>query len=148
MKKIKELIKKYKQIISYVIVGGFTTLISFGLYYFPGIRSLHYIAANTIAWICAVIFSFFANRRFVFESKSRGVRAVTLEFAGFVASRLFSLFAEDAILYILVAVGSGRNIAKLPAAIIVVILNYITGHFVFSEHGGKKKNEAADKAEA
>ena len=131
---IKHLWMRYRQFVSYAIVGGLTTVINFAIYYLPGLGSTNILIRNTVSWLVSVVFSFFANRRFVFHSMASTVRARLGEFIGFVASRSASLIAEDLIIALCAFCGIGNDIAKLPATVFVVILNYVTGHIVFRGH--------------
>ena len=63
--------KDLKELISYIIVGGCTTLVNFIIYWLL-IKLVHqgWLVANVISWIGAVIFAFFANRQYVFKSEN------------------------------------------------------------------------------
>ena len=128
---LRHLWTRYRRFISYMIVGGLTTVINFAVYYLPGLDLTNILIRNTVSWLISVIFSFFANRRFVFHSMASTVRAKLGEFVGFVGSRFASLIAEDLIIALCALCGLSNDIAKIPATVIVVILNYITGHIVF-----------------
>lgn len=128
---VATLIKKYRRFISYAIVGGVTTVINFAVYYLPGLADTNILIRNTVSWLVSVIFSFFANRRFVFKSAAASVRGKFGEFVGFTGSRLATLIAEDIMIALGALIGLGNDIAKIPATVVVVILNYITGHIVF-----------------
>ena len=71
-----KLYKKYKEIISYLIVGVLTTVVSLGVYYACVLtflnpeNALQLQIANIISWVAAVTFAYFTNRKFVFESKN------------------------------------------------------------------------------
>lgn len=125
-----------------MIVGGFTTLINYFVYYIPGVSSLHILLRNTIAWFVSVIFSFVANRRCVFHSTASTFRQKLQEFIGFVLSRGFSLIVENTILFAASSAGLNEDFAKIPVSIIVIILNYITGHIVFSGFSAVKQKTA------
>ena len=79
MNKILSLYKKHKEIINYLIVGGLTTIISMALFYgstwtfLDGNNPIQLQIANVLSWTGAVIFSYFANRIFVFESKEKNI---------------------------------------------------------------------------
>lgn len=71
---MNELLKKYGEIIRYVIVGGLTTIVSLLSYYICVLTFLNpdepvqLQIANVISWICAVTFAFITNRKIVFKS--------------------------------------------------------------------------------
>ena len=77
MKSIKELFYKYEEIISYLIVGGLTTMVSLITYYLlvytildPNI-GIELQIANIVSWIFSVTFAYFTNRKYVFKSKNK-----------------------------------------------------------------------------
>ena len=72
--KIKELLKKYRSQIVYLIFGVLTTgvnyLVYIPCYHYLGQTAFRYASAasNTIAWVFAVIFAYLTNKPFVFGS--------------------------------------------------------------------------------
>ena len=96
MEKIKELFKRYREIIVYVIVGGLTTVVNFVIFYlckitFGTSTAFTMNLANFLAWVVAVLFAFVTNKLYVFESKSMERKVLFKEFTSFVAARVFSL---------------------------------------------------------
>lgn len=146
MNKIKELIVKYREIITYIIAGGLTTLVN--LITFQVFNNLlgqeKYLISNIIAWIVGVIFAYIINKLWVFESKSWQANVILKEIPEFVGARLFSLFIEEFGLWLFVdklrfdrfsfdLFGfniNGKLISKLVLAVIVVILNYVFSKLV------------------
>ena len=125
MKRLVDLLIRYREIVLYVFFGGMTTVIdwivSFGLYAI----NVNVHAANTIAWCVAVAFAFVTNRVFVFESRAHGVRAVTRELAVFSGGRVVTLLLQE--LWVLVffdLLGWNKYAVKIIAAIVVIVLNY------------------------
>ena len=130
---MKELLRKYKSVILYVIFGGLTTVvdwsISFLLYYLWGdaIEAtpilLH--GANVIAWVAAVAFAYVTNRIWVFESKRRGFLPIVGELAAFAGGRVLTLLLQEAIMGIFCTwLGYNEYLFKIIAAVVVVVLNY------------------------
>ncbi|MGN0557687.1 MAG: GtrA family protein [Acutalibacteraceae bacterium] len=83
------------------------------------------LAANLIAWIIALVFAFVTNKFIVFGSRDTAAGAIIREFGSFTAARLFSFVCEELILFTATAVSFNLVAAKLLAAVLVVILNYI-----------------------
>lgn len=139
--KIKELIKKYKHIILYIIFGVLTTVVDFAVSFtMYGIVNHH--IANVSAWIVAVVFAFFTNRIFVFESKRHGIISVTKEFFMFCGGRISSLmFQEGAFLLLVDILKISEYYVKIPVSFGVVIINYFLSRLVFD----KRKNKGAEK---
>lgn len=138
---MKKLIKKLcnRETITYIIFGILTTVVNYIVYYllyrFTGLDALIY---NTIAWLAAVIFAFFTNKLFVFESKSFKFTVVFREFLIFVSARIISLILEEAFLALTVKVmGIHELISKLIISVIVVIVNYFASKFfIFKKEKG------------
>ena len=69
--------KDLKELISYVFVGGCTTLINFVIYWFViTMMDQGWLFANVISWVGAVIFAFWANKHFVFKSANETGKVV------------------------------------------------------------------------
>lgn len=130
--KLKRLWEKYKEIINYFIIGILTTLlnyISFAVLVYGLELEMH--LSNIIAWLIGVIFAYFTNKLFVFESKSFKTKVLLKEILSFGVARVFSLLLEELILFIFVnRLGMEKLIIKLFANIIVVIVNYILSKFI------------------
>lgn len=140
MKRIIKLYKKYEELIKYVIVGGFTTVVSLGTYYLcvktflnPN-NALQLQLANIISFICAVIFAYFANKRFVFYYSKKN------KFISFLFARLSTLIIDMLTMFILVTLfGVNDKISKLIVQVIVLVLNYLFSKFlVFSKRDKKR----------
>ena len=115
----------------YLIVGGCTTAINYVLYFALNAYDIYYVWSNVLAWIGAVAFSYFANGAWVYRAASR--RSLR-EAAAFVASRLFSLALETGLLFLTVkALGVDENLAKILVAVVVVVVNYLTGLVVYKK---------------
>lgn len=138
IKKIKALYIKYKEIINYLIVGGLTTFVALVVYYGSVLTFLNpnngieLQIANILSWIAGVIFAYFTNRKYVFESKNPNKLQ---EAAKFTASRLVTLFLDMATMFIGVTLLKFNDkIIKLVAQVLVIIGNYIFSKlFVFNK---------------
>ena len=128
IEKCKALLHKYRETVMYLIVGVATTVVSFALDYALLFLGMHYLVAQTLSWIGAVSFAYITNKIWVFESKVRGFLPLVKEFASFVLSRLFSFGVETLLLWLMVDIAAiSEGIAKIPVAVLTVVLNYITG---------------------
>ena len=129
LKKIWKLYKKYEEIINYLIVGGLTTVVSLGTYYFCVYTFLNpenafqLQLANIISWICCVTFAYFANRIFVFKSKRKDKLK---EAVSFYSSRIATLLMDMGIMFVFVTlIGFNDKIMKVVVQVVVTILNYV-----------------------
>lgn len=146
MMKIKDLLYKYKELITYVIFGGLTTLVNFVAFYVVTqiLGEELYLINNAIAWVVSVVFAYVTNKLFVFESKSWNLKLVAKESVEFVGARVFSFLIEEGGMLLFVSVLgfgeisfnifgftiTGQLIAKLILAVIVVIMNYFFSKFI------------------
>ena len=130
--KIRSLICKYWDILSYLFFGGLTTVVNF-LVYFPCYHWLNISAAvsNAIAWVVAVAFAYLTNKPFVFKSHDWSTKTVVPELTKFVSCRVASGAAETIILLITVDIFNWNgNLWKLITSVLVVVLNYFASKFL------------------
>ena len=162
MKKLKELFLRYKEIIMYLIFGVLTTLIGFVVYFVItklGTGAFHkpdgtpadwlVIAANIIQWVCAVLFAFFTNRKYVFENSEKA--PMLRQLLSFASARVATLVIDTVLIFALqwlllklsyqAIFGLNANdLAKCISAVVVIILNYVFSKiFVFKN---KKPTES------
>lgn len=136
---LKNFMVRYKSVILYVLFGGLTTLVNIAVYWlcyeFFGIAN---IPSNCAAWIASVVFAFFTNKFFVFESHDSSFLVMAREFALFVAARLATGALDVLIMYVFVDILSLNPLVfKVLANIIVIVLNFVFSKlFVFVS--GKK----------
>lgn len=130
------------EIIRYLIMGGATTLVSWGSYaLFAKTIGWTILASNILSWICAVLFAYLTNKVWVFRSYSWKIETVLKEAALFFSARLATGVIEMAGVPLLVKLGLSQKImgikgmaAKVLVSVIVVILNYVFSKlFVFRD---------------
>lgn len=127
MEKIRALVEKYWDILSYLFFGVCTTIVNY-LIYIPcyNILGLSASVSNMIAWAVAVAFAYLTNKPFVFKSHDWSAKTVLPELAKFLGCRVGSGAAETVILLVTVdLLGWNGNLWKLLTQVMVVILNYI-----------------------
>ncbi len=127
MEKIKALIRKYYDVLAYLVFGVLTTVVNY-LVYLPcyNLLGMKAVTSNVIAWVFAVAFSYLTNKPFVFRSHDWSMKTVVPELGKFVGCRVASGAAESAIILLTVDIlGWNGNLWKLITSILVVILNYI-----------------------
>ncbi|MCM1189146.1 MAG: GtrA family protein [Muribaculaceae bacterium] len=137
--KIKELWKKYEEIISYLIVGGLTTVVSwmamflvswlvFGNPLYP--TFWQNIVLTAVNWTAGVIFAYFTNRRFVFKSHE----PMRQEIPKFVMSRISTFVLDLVMRQVLGLMKVNVYVTTVVVAVLVVIANYIFSKlFVFKK---------------
>lgn len=140
IEKIKELCRKYEEIIAYLIVGVLTTIVSwaakflanaifFGNTMYP--TSTQNFILSTINWTAGVIFAYFTNRKFVFKSHDSMLK----EAPKFVLSRVSTWILDIVVMQVLGNVlGINLMIATFISAVLVMIGNYVFSKlFVFNK---------------
>lgn len=154
MMKIKSLLEKYRELILYVFFGGLTTLVNFVAFWLLNktIGEDAYLVNNVIAWFIAVVFAYVTNKLFVFESKSWKAKVIIKEIPEFLFARVFSLVVEEGGLWLFIEkMGfdrfslnlpgfdlTGKLIAKILLAVIVVIMNFFFSKFIiFAKRNNK-----------
>ena len=110
-----------KEIIIYLFVGVITTVVSWGAKYIGTFWLDSKIAEQNlgltiISWMAGVIFGYFANRVWVFQSKEKNMFKEGIKFAG---GRLFSGIVEVIVMQIFTVQ------IKLPNWFSVFICEYI-----------------------
>ncbi len=147
---------KNKEIILYVLFGGLTTLVNFFAFWLlnKAAGEYAYLVNNVIAWFVAVVFAYVTNKLWVFESKSWAFKTIVKEIPEFFLARVFSLFIEEAGLWLFVEKAgfdsfsfsvlgfdvTGKLLAKAVLAVIVVILNYFFSKFIIFARKKKENN--------
>ena len=133
---IKNLVKKYWELLLYLLFGVLTTLTNFVIY-LPLYNYCNFSAAvsNGIAWCAAVFVAFLTNKPLVFKSYDWSLKVVVPELVKFVGCRLFSGILETVMLWLTVdLLNFDGNIWKIVTSIVVIILNYIGSKlFVFQK---------------
>ena len=125
--KILELLRKYQDILAYLVFGVLTTLVDF-LVYFPltNMLSMNATLANAIAWAASVSFAFVTNKPFVFKSHDWSAQVLLPELSKFIGTRLGSGALETAMIFLLVdCLSLDGNIVKIAVSVLVVIINYV-----------------------
>lgn len=126
-----------KKSIRFVIVGVLNTIIDFGLINLLSIFGLNLIVANTFSTGTAMLFSFFANKKWTFNADGNYIKQIVLFFIFtaigiwviqnlflYLITKYIPNFGIDNIIF--------NNIAKILASIPSLIWNYFTyNYFVF-----------------
>lgn len=127
MRKIRTLIEKYYDVLSYLFFGVLTTAVNY-LVYLPcyNIWGMSASVSNVIAWVVAVAFAYLTNKPFVFRSHDWSAKTVVPELTKFVGCRLGSGALETVIIFVTVDLLSWNgNVMKLITSVMVIVVNYL-----------------------
>lgn len=138
MNKIISLLKKYREVICYLIFGVLSTIVNLVVYYGLTLTILNpknailLQCANILSWLAAVIFAYITNRKYVFRSQSKNVKK---ELTDFFIARIITLAMDMLIMFLGVSILKGNDkIIKILSQAIVIISNYIFSKlFVFKK---------------
>ena len=143
--KITYVIKKLlnKEVIMYIIFGVLTTLVNLIVsFVLEGIVNIDGAWASAIGIVSSILFAYFTNRKWVFNTKAKGFKENFREFVKFILGRAVTMIIEQGGVVIFY---SNMNLpfmpVKLSLTIIVIILNFFfSKFFAFSkEKEGNKK---------
>ncbi len=120
--------KKIRMYSLYILFGALTTVINTAVYTFAYYKLLRSnTVSNVIAWVCAVLFAYVTNRKWVFESKSRNIKA---EASMFFISRAVTGIIDVLLMYLAVDIlNFGGDRAKIVTNAAVIVLNYILSRY-------------------
>ncbi|MEG1526892.1 MAG: GtrA family protein [Erysipelotrichaceae bacterium] len=129
---IEKLWNQYKEVIMYLVFGVLTTLVNIVAYYVgDSILHIHYLIANAIAWVLAVLFAYETNRRWVFNRGNQQPGGKLKEFTMFVSCRLFSGVCDMGIMFVGIdLLGANGLFVKILSNVFVVVINYVFSKFI------------------
>ena len=142
MSKVFDLLKKHREIISYLFFGGCTTLINIIAYYVCyNVISISNVISTIIAWIISVLFAFVTNKLYVFNSKSKDMFTILKEAISFFSCRIATGVLDIVIMYVTVDLLSFNGLLwKIISNVIVVVLNYVFSKlFIFKNNEVEKE---------
>ena len=125
--KIVFYIKKYENVLLYLIFGVLTTLVNFVTYYICYTK-FHWInlASNTVAWILSVMFAFITNKIWVFKNSKRDVASIIKFYLTYLSTWLLSAL----LLYIWIEkIEISDKIAPIINIFITTPINYLMNKF-------------------
>ena len=129
-----EKLKKYREIIMYLIFGVMTTAVGWIVYFAvlwtwksslslptddtsSATYFLGYTIAQVVQWVAAVLFAFFTNRRWVFTDADKNV-SVPIQLVKFSAGRVVTFFMD----FVVTFFGAWALAALIPAMTSVSLL--------------------------
>ncbi|MDD3193669.1 MAG: GtrA family protein [Oscillospiraceae bacterium] len=142
IQKAMDLYRKYREMILYLVFGGLTTLVNILSYFvLTDLGHVNYLVSTAIAWVLSVLFAYFTNRVWVFQSTASGAQAILTEMGSFFGCRLLSGVIDMAIMFLCVSLLKlPDKLIKILANIVVIILNYLFSKlFIFKKGKGAQQ---------
>ena len=123
-----------KQFLRFLIVGGISFIVDFGLYTLLYRYGTPYIAASITSFIISVIVNYWLSRQYVFEIQPDV--SILVEFILYLILNIVALGLNTLILFISVHHFSFNPlVGKLIATAIVLIFNFITRKLLLEKLG-------------
>ena len=150
---------RMRELILYVVFGALTTAVNWAVYFlvtrllnlhsYPEGSGSYVLIANAgqvIAWVAAVLFAYFTNKKYVFQSTTDGKTGAWREFWLFVSARLASLVIFDLALFnLLLLLGMNADWDKLLMNALVILFNYFASRLVVFRKKAEDQPEQPEK---
>jgi len=135
IKTIQNLIHKYWEQLMYLVFGVLTTAVNMVVFYLlDQYTGMYYLLSNTIAWFLSVLFAFFTNKTWVFQSKYTTFRDFSREIASFFFFRVISYIMDTAIMFVGISMLHGPNmVVKIIDQFVIILANYIFSKWIFNK---------------
>ena len=135
IKTIQNLIHKYWEQLMYLVFGVLTTAVNMVVFYLlDQYTGMYYLLSNTIAWFLSVLFAFFTNKTWVFQSKYTTFRDFSRELASFFFFRGISYIMDTAIMFVVISMLHGPNmVVKIIDQFVIILANYIFSKWIFNK---------------
>ena len=141
--KLKELFYKNLHIVLYGVFGVLTTVVNIVVYWVMAhVIRIGTMPSTLIAWICAVLFAYVTNRKWVFHSKAIGKKEILGELISFFACRIATGVLDWVCMFVFVDILHINDIfIKISTNILVIVLNYVASKLVIFKTRKDKQHE-------
>lgn len=129
---IRTLCKNTKDIIPYLFFGICTTMINVVSYWcIAHLMKVSVMPSTIAAWCLSVLFAYVTNRKWVFHSKSKGIKEISYEMFSFFVCRLATGLVDWLCMFVFVTLAGLNDVfIKAVANVLVIILNYVASKLV------------------
>ena len=136
-----------KDIILYGIFGALTTIVNLVTFWIlESLLNWNENISNFIAIVLSILFAYFTNRIWVFNSTAKGYKEKISEFIRFISGRIVTMIIEFVGCSILFKTAIPTMISKLVITIIVIILNFfISKFFAFKSVKNRKRRNTKNE---
>ena len=144
LKTLADWYREHKEGMRYLIFGALATAVNIISYAIFASLILRFLsdavrvnASEIIAFIISLIFAYFTNKLYVFESKTNSMKELLREMFSFAGCRIFTEVVSIVIMNMAIWFNINDIIMKIVANIIVIILNFVLSKLIIF----KKKGE-------
>lgn len=142
---MKDIMKKVlnKEVMMYILFGVLTTLVNLIIsFILEGIVHIDGAIASAIGIVSSVLFAYFTNRKWVFDTEANGFKENLKEFVKFILGRAITMIIEQGgVVIFYSSMKMPFMPVKLSLTIIVIILNFFfSKFFVFVKNKGGRKS--------
>lgn len=138
-KNINEIVKgdsRLSEIIRFCMVGGFATVLQYGVYVvFVDAVDVKAVPSTLISYAISFIFNYLLSTYFTFQKKPNAQNIL-----GFIASHAVNMGMQTGIVAIFKGI-VGATLALLPALAICIPLNYLMVRYAFNHNIFKKERK-------
>lgn len=122
-------------VVKYIFFGVLSTLVNFGVFYIlHTLSNWEVFNANAVSIACAVVFAYFVNAKFVFQSQAKGIKSVLKEMSIFIGARMSTILLELFGVGLLIDVLKfNALLSKIAINVIVLIVNYLLSLLIFKK---------------
>ena len=114
-----------RQMLAYLLAGGCTTAVNFILFLILRL-AINESAANAVSVFCSVLFAYWANKRFVFQTVCASRRDLLREMLSFFSARAFTMLLEVGGVFLFAEMlGFDALPVKILLNGLVLVLNFI-----------------------
>lgn len=131
-KNIMKLIKKFltREILFYGIFGVLTTLVNLVIFWIlESILHWNENISNIMAIVTSILFAYFTNRVWVFNSNATNIKEKFNEFIRFISGRCITMIIEFIGCFFLFKTSIPIIISKISITVLVIILNFFISKF-------------------
>lgn len=139
--KIKYLYDNYKNVIPYLFFGICTTTVNVVIYgIMSHVAGCGVMFSTIIAWIAAVLFAYFTNRKWVFDSLAKKFTSQLREITSFFLCRIATGIVDWGCMFLFVNILLLNDvIIKIVSNGIVIVLNYVFSKCIVFKKGGRNE---------
>lgn len=124
---------KFRNLILYGVIGGFSAGIDFVVFYsLTNILGVYYLVANIFSVTIGITISFILNKKYNFKVKDRVLKRflifISIGFGGLLLSSTLLYFFVDILIL-------DKIISKILSIVLVVLIQFILNKFITFKNG-------------